>query len=204
MAIPAACQAIADEITDMESARADLQEQVQQAATDEKAFLARQIKSLTKRIAVAQNLLNDCIEDHSQDPPQPPPPAPLVSTLTGSVTLTTSNPKAQGPFTSAIQIGVIFDGPRSFLAVTSFPDIAATFETDFGPNTTTISTSGGGAGSLSAGEIHLIITLHFDQSIDLPFFEEGSDLPLVLSNDAPGSPVDTSGATILGGAGTFR
>jgi hypothetical protein len=47
------------------------------------------------------------------------------------------------------------------------------------------------------------LTLHFDQSIDLPFYDEDSDLSLVLSTNPPGAPVAANGSVTLTGSGLF-
>lgn len=200
MPVPAECQSIADHIAELEGDRRMWQEELQQAAPGQKAGLARQIKSLTKQLAVAHNQLTDCL---AALPPLPPPPPPLASTLSAELTLTTSHPAAPGPFAVQASISVIFDGPRTFIALTSFPAFAATFATAFGPNTTTITRKSGGTGSYSAGEIRTPVTLHFDQSIDLWLYEEDSDLPVILTTTNPGSPVDGNGAVTLVGSGTF-
>lgn len=199
MTVPAECQNIVDHIAEMEGERRDLQLELQEAATNEKAGLVWQIKALNKQLAVADNQLTDCLAAHRG----PPPPPPLASTLSAVVTLTTSKPEAAGPYAMPIEFGCIFDGNRTVIALTSFPDIATSFDTPVGRNTTTVSKVAGGSGSYSAGQIDMSITLHFDQSIDLPFYEEDSDLPLVMSTSPPGSAVDATGAVTISGTGTF-
>jgi hypothetical protein len=201
MALPDACQPIADEIAALEQERNDLQADLQQAAPGQKAHLATQIKALNSRIATLSNQLADCLRD---TPPPPPPPPPLQATFAGTATITTTNASAPGPFTSPIVLGLIFDGARTFVAITSFPPIAtAPFPTPVGTNVTTVSRTGGGQGSYAAGAIRMPLILHFDQSIDLPFFEEDSDLSVLLTTDPPGSPVDPAGSVSLAGSGPF-
>jgi hypothetical protein len=201
MAVPDACQPIADEIAALEQERNDLGAELQQAPTGQKARLAAQIKALNSRIAILSNQLADCLRD---TPPPPAPPPPLQATFAGTATITTTNPSAAGPFTSPILLGLIFDGARTFVAITSFRPIAtAAFPTLAGMNVTTVSRTGGGQGSYAGGAIRMPLILHFDHSIDVPFFEEDSDLSVLLTTDPPGSPVDASGSVNLAGSGTF-
>jgi hypothetical protein len=201
MTIPVQCQGIADSIADMEAERRDFQAELQQAATGQKAFLAAQIKALNRKIAVAHDQLTDCLQLF---PPPPPPPPPLEAVFSGTATITTTNSSAPGPYSSAVQIGLLFDSARTFVAITSFPTIATDpFDTPFGPNVTTVTKNGGGFGSYAGGSIAVPLGLHFDQSIDLPFFEEDSDLSVGLSTNPPGSPVDSNGAVTLAGSGVF-
>jgi hypothetical protein len=201
MAIPDACQPIADEIAGLEAERRDLQAELQQAPTGQKAFLVRQIKAINSQIAVLSDQLADCLRD---TPPPPLPPPPLDATFRGTATITTTNGSAPGPFSSPVSLSLIFDGARTFVAITSFPPIATPpFQTPVGTNVTTVSRIGGGQGSYAGGAIIMPLTLHFDHSIDLPFFEEDSDLGLVLTTNPPGSPVDPSGTVGLVGSGPF-
>lgn len=202
MTFPMACSPIAVEIEELKAERADLQAELQQAPTGQKAALATRIKALNRRIQVLEDRLADCLRD---TPPPPPPAPPLEAVFTGTATITTSNTSAPGPFTAAVTIGVIFNAARTFVGITSFPPIpTAPFPTPIGDNVTTVSRSGGGSGTYAAGTIVLPLVLHLDQSIDLPFVEEDSDLALVLTTTGTGgSPVDANGSVSLTGTGTF-
>ena len=201
MAIPDACQPIADEIAGLEAERRDLQAELQQAPTGQKAFLVRQIRAINRQLVLLNDRLADCL---SVTPPPPPPPPPLEATFSGTATITTTNASAPGPFSTSISLVLIFDSARTFLGITSFPPIAtAPFQTPVGTNVTTVSRAGGGQGSYAAGAIVLPLALHFDQSLDLPFFEEDSDLALVLTTNPPGSAVDAAGSVTLVGSGPF-
>jgi hypothetical protein len=203
MTIPTTCQPIAQEIEDLRAERTDLQLELQQAPTGQKAALATRIKALNRRIRVLEDRLADCLRD---TPPPPPPPPPLEAVFTGTATITTTNASAPGPFTASVNLGVIFNAARTFVGITSFPPIATTpFPTPVGDNVTTVTRSGGGSGSYAAGTIVLPLALHFDQSIDLPFLEEDSNLAVVLSTAGPGgSPVDGNGSVKLLGTGVFN
>jgi hypothetical protein len=193
------CQAIADDIAAMEGEKRGLQQELQTAAPGEKPAIVGQIKSLIKRISAASIRLTDCINSHAGPPPAPP----LDTVLNGTATMTTTYGAAPGPFTAPVSIQVTFNGARTFVAMTSFPPITATFSTPLGKNTCTITRSSGGTGSYAAGTLVVPITLHFDQSIDLPFYDEDSDLPLILTTSSPGAPVDGAGHVVLAGTGTF-
>jgi hypothetical protein len=200
--IPTQCQPIADEIGAMEAERRDLQEELQQAPTGEKALLVQQIKALNRRIAAAYVRLTDCLA--SFPPPDPPPP-PLDATFSGTATITTTNTFAPGPYTRPVTLTLVFDGHRTFVGITTFPAITSDpFDIrPFGRNVTTVTKTQGGSGSFNAGAILLPLTLRFDQSIDLPLWDEDSDLTLTLSTAPPGSPVAADGSVTLTGSGTF-
>src|SRR6185437_7743132 len=113
--------------------------------------------------------------------------------------------KAPGPYYNEVRFKVVISGDRTVITIAFFPTIQTSFDTDFGTNTTTITRTGGGTGSYAAGRIVMPITLHFDHSIDIPLFEEDSDLSLELSTDPPGSPVtpEPFGNVTLVGSGQF-
>jgi hypothetical protein len=194
------CKELADMIEALEQERSDLQQELQSAAPGQKAGLVAQIKALNRQIAAAHDQLVDCL-----GPPPPPPPPPLLATFTGTATITTTNGSAPGPFTAGVQLGLLFDAARTSVLITSFPLIATQpFSTPFGDNVTTVSKTGGGFGSYANGNIVMPLTLHFDQSLDLPVFEEDSDLTLGVSTNPPGSPVDATGGVTLAGSGVFQ
>lgn len=198
MPIPDECQKIADLIAGLEEQRNGLQELLQEAATGQKPYIVKQIKALSRRIDAEQGKLADCI---AKPPPSgPPPPPPLEAVLSAIVSLTTSHPFASDTYTSREDFGFIFSGDRTFLALKSFPDIAYTYSTDIGENTTTVTWKSGGQGGYTTGSIVMDITLHFANTIFL--FGE-SDLRLTMTTRPPGSPVDSGGSVTLVGTGTF-
>ena len=130
---------------------------------------------------------------------------PLAAVFTGTATITTTNSSAPGRIHFACLDGLIFDGPRTFIGITSFPSIAtAPYQTPVGMNVTTVTKTGGGQGSYAGGAISMPLSLHFDQSLDIIFYEEDSNLSLVLSTNLPGSPVGPGGARHVGGHGPIR
>lgn len=212
--IPPQCQALATELDQLKQERADLQAQLQTAATPQKAALASQIKHLNFLINAKKPALDACMLQYGG----PPPPAPIASTLTGTLTLTTDRGFVGEPFTDAVTWGLLFDGPRTHVFVTSFlpwmlntTALANTvsgpfFSGFFGPNITTIRQTGGGSGVYSkpGGLWNLPLTLRFDHSRDVPIYEEDSDLTVALSTANPGgSPVNTAGLVTLAGMGVF-
>lgn len=200
--IPSACRELADSIKAFEQERNDLQEELQHAAPGDKPGLVMQIRALNRQISAARAQLTDCI---ANNPADPPPPPPLAAIFIGTATITTTNSSAPGPFPAGVRFGLLFDAARSFVTITSFPPIATQpFTTPFGPNVTTVTKTGGGSGSFANGNIVMPLTLHFDQSLDLPFIEEDSDLPIGVSTNPPGSPVDGSGRVTLAGSGVFQ
>jgi hypothetical protein len=126
--------------------------------------------------------------------------------------LTTTDPKAGGPFTEPITIGLYFGPGRETVKIIDFPPVVTDpYLTDVGTNVTTVTLASGGSGNTNptTGVITLGATLKFDHSIDLPFYEEDSTLSLPLttgtSGNMTGSPVNQStGAVTLVGSGTFK
>lgn len=203
MSIPAPCRVFRDEIDELRQERDGLQDELQRAAPGEKPALVRLIRALNLQIAGRQNELTDCIATTPQDPPPPPP---IEAILTGTATLSTTDTRAPGPYTSPVRLGLIINGNRTIIAITSFPTISTPpFDTPIGLNSTRVTHTGGGTGSYAGGAIVMPITLHLDHSIDIPIFEEDSDISLVLSTQSPGSPVtpEPFGSVTLVGSGTF-
>src|SRR5688572_24480896 len=121
MSVPAECLELAQSIEALEQERRDLQEELRTAATGQKAFLVAQIRAVNRQIAALSDQLADCI---ANTPPPPPPPPPLPAVFAGTATITTTNSSAPGPFTAAVQLGLLFDGNRTSVLITSFPPIA--------------------------------------------------------------------------------
>jgi hypothetical protein len=94
--------------------------------------------------------------------------------------------------TKHIELGVRFSADRRNVAVTSFPAITTKrFSTPFGGSQSTITLVGGGQGSLDpqSGQIQLPVTLHFDQSLDVPLIQEDADVALALTTSGDGARV---------------
>ena len=109
---------------------------------------------------------------------------PLEITFYGVATLVI--PSAQVTQQRAVAIGVRFSRDHQRLRVTSFPAFTtASFDTPLGKSTTTVSLTSGGEGTFDpqTGRLQLQVTLHFDQSLDLPLLQEDADLNLTLTSD---------------------
>jgi hypothetical protein len=200
--VPAQCQSIQDEIDGLQQERESLQEELQDAPPSQKPGLIRLIRALNAQIRIAQDRLAECVGDPG---PTPQPQPPVEGRFVGTATVTTTYSQAKGPFFQPVAFGVLLNGARTVIAMTSFPTIQVTFDTPFGLNTTTVTRTSGGSGGYNAGNIVVPLGLRFDHSIDFPFFEEDSDLNVVLATSPPGSPLNPEpfGQVTLVGSGTF-
>jgi hypothetical protein len=202
MPIPAACQGIQDEIDSLRQERNGLQEDLEHAPPSENPALPRLIRRIDLQLGGLGEQLDDCI---ASQPAEPPPLAPIDAIFTGTSELTTTYASALGPYYNEIRFKVLINGERTVIIITQFPAISTSFDTPLGANTTVVTRTGGGTGSYNAGAIVIPISLHFDHSIDLPLYEEDSDLNLTLSTDPPGSPLtpEPFGNVKLAGSGQF-
>jgi hypothetical protein len=105
---------------------------------------------------------------------------------------------------------IVFSAARDAVTLVEFDSIRTdTYEAEVGPtsvNTRTIvRLVSAKPGRLSRdGHFAIPLVLHFDHSVDLPFYEEDSDLALTLSTrERGGAPLDARGAVSLAGKGTF-
>lgn len=135
------------------------------------------------------------------------------------MSLTTDRSFSGEPFTAPTTWGLLFDGPRTQVFVTALPNwtidtnsaapppLPWPFDSVFGPNITTISQISGGSGGYAKtdGNFGLALILRFDHSREFkPFYEEDSDLSIVLSTTfQSGSPVTAAGLVTLAGSGVF-
>jgi hypothetical protein len=201
--IPAECQPIVDQIGDLEAEISAYKADLQRASTGQKPFLASQIKRQNRQVRNLRQSLARCNEQFGG----PVAPPPLSVTFTSTVTITPDSPNAAGVGVDGVIITFVFDGARSSFFVTDFPDITVgPIPTLFGDNYATFSKIGGGSGIYATnGHMSLPLVLHLDNSLDLPFVEEDSDLRASLSTALPGgSPVTTNGSVTMVGTGTFE
>lgn len=85
-----------------------------------------------------------------------------------------------------LRIGVRFSADRRRVKVTAFPAFTThAFQTPFGKSKTTVSLKSGGSGSFDpqTGKLELHVTLHLDQSLDVPIVQEDADVVLTLSSE---------------------
>lgn len=199
-----ACEQLSNKVKSLIAERNALQEELKKAAPGQKPPLAGEIKQLNKSIKQAQAELDACfIQAGLQS---------LVAILSGTATLTTTHTDASGPFTESVTIGLFFSPGRVTFSIVNFPAIATDpFDTSVGTNITTITldSSKQGTSNPNTGTLTIGCTLKFDHSIDFPFYEEDSTLPIALTTGKIGSlqgaPVNqTTGAVTLVGSGTFQ
>jgi hypothetical protein len=116
---------------------------------------------------------------------------PLEATFIGAATM--EIPSLDVTQTKALRIGVRFSADRKRVQVMSFPSFTTNaFDTPFGQSRTTVSLKSGGSGSFdpTTGRLSLPVTLHLDQSLDVPFVQEDADVVLTLTTDGTrGLPV---------------
>jgi hypothetical protein len=106
---------------------------------------------------------------------------------------------------------VRFSAGRERLSITKFEEIVTpSYQADLGParvtNRTTVRLKSSEVGSVTRdGHVSIPVVLRFDHSVDAPFYEEDSDLPLTLSTKGHGGkPIDAGGQAILSGVGRFQ
>ena len=127
----------------------------------------------------------------------------LISTFTGTAELRTTNPYAQGPFRSNINMTVKFSDCRTGISITNFPPIVNSFDTPLGQNTSTVNLIQGGPGSFdsSTGRTVIPVTLGFANSLGII---GNSTLPLrLLAEGVPAGNNPDTGVVTLSGTGTF-
>ncbi|MET0388207.1 MAG: hypothetical protein ABW321_19700 [Polyangiales bacterium] len=115
-----------------------------------------------------------------------PSDLPLETLFHGRATLTI--PSINVTQHKRLELGIRFDASRNQLQVTSFPTLdTKSFNTPFGDSRSLITLSAGGRGRFDprTGELELPLTLHFDQTLDVPLIEEDADLVLVLKTSNP-------------------
>ena len=106
---------------------------------------------------------------------------------------------------------IVFSAARDAVTLVEFPGIqTGEYQADVGPatltNTTTVHLLSARPGTLSRdGHFAIPVVLKFDHSVDLPFYEEDSTLPLTLTTRAAGgAPLDGEGRVTLVGEGAFE
>jgi hypothetical protein len=132
--------------------------------------------------------------------------SPLDSEFSGKATL--EIPSMSVKVSTDVKIGLRFSVNRKQVEIVSFPPVTtASFDTPLGRSTSTVSLAGSQEGTFdpSSGQLQLPVTLHFDQSLDLPFIDEDGNLALNLDSTGPGgSSLDReSGKIALGSSGSF-
>lgn len=116
-----------------------------------------------------------------------PQSLPLDATFVGVATM--QIPSLKVTQSKQLRIGVRFSADRRRVKVTAFPAFTThSFQTPFGKSQTTVSLKSGGSGTFDpeTGKLELHVTLHLDQSLDVPLVQEDADVVLTLSTDGEG------------------
>jgi len=198
-----ACEQLKSELAGLIEERTALQDELKTAPPALKPFLVSQIKALNKQIALKKHELDVCTS-------QNPSPPPLNTSFSGTFTIMIHKSGVPPSITGDFSAAVVFNPLHTSFTVTSLAPLSATFDTPIGSNTTTVSLDNPAPGSLdkSTGNIVLLLPLFFDQSIDIPFYEEDSRLTVPLGTGTAaglvGSPLDASGAATLVGSAGFQ
>jgi len=137
--------------------------------------------------------------------------APLAAVFTGHCRLEIPGVPAEAlQDTYPLSCDIVFSAPRDAVTLVDFDSIRTdAYEATVGPtsvtNRTTVHLVSARPGRLSRdGHFAIPLVLHFDHSVDLPFYEEDSDLALALSTrERGGAPLDARGSVTLVGEGTF-
>jgi hypothetical protein len=214
--IPSACQDLSDQVEFLRQEIALLQNDIRGPGTTDRIKRAalREIARMQAKLRTGEHELSLCIQQPGQERPSLQP-LPLRAKFEGTYTLRTSDSKAPGPFVGSGALELYFDDKRTAVTILRFtPIVTRPFSTPMGDNTTTVTLTRGGSGdfNLVTGAVRIPVGLYFDQSIDLPFYTEDSDLDLELSTglarsrlgDVTGAPLDAAGHITLVGAAQFR
>ena len=135
------------------------------------------------------------------------PARPLDSTFRGLVQV--EIPSLDVSVQRDLSFDVRFSADRSRVEITTFaPIVTDPFDTPFGSNVSTVTWASGGSGTFdpSTGQVLLPVTLHFDQSLSIPFINTDVDAEFALSTAAEGGKaVDPeTGQVTLAASSTFR
>ena len=176
------CENLKRELEVLEQWVDRLQRDLYQATPSEKPGTIREIRKLNREIHGKKTEYENCLIENNVQP--------LSVTFTGTSTLTTSYESARGPFNNTLRLGLYFGSGRTSVWLNDFPPITTEpFSTPVGTNFTTVSLTRSGRGLFykSSGAMSINLTLRFDHSIDFPFYEEDSTLPLLLGTGSVGT-----------------
>jgi hypothetical protein len=200
-----ACEQLSQEVESLEIEKRDLQDLLHEAAPGGKAPIVAQINKINESLQQVKKQLEACLTGVGLQN--------ITVTLSGTVTLTTTDDKASGPFTEQVKIELFFFKAREKVQTSDFPAIVTKpFDTPLGKNVTTITkdlVSGFGTSNPNNGKLSIFFTLKFDHKVDLKGYEEDSTLNIELTTgkvgSMQGSPINqANGAVRLVGSGTFK
>jgi hypothetical protein len=138
--------------------------------------------------------------------------APLSAVFDGHCTLDIADLEAP-PLGDRypLRSDIVFSPARDAVTLRELDEITTPrYEADLGParvkNSTTVRLASAEPGKLTRdGHFSIPVVLRFDHSVDVPLYEEDSDLPVTLSTrGAGGAPLDAKGKVVLVGQGTFK
>jgi hypothetical protein len=140
-----------------------------------------------------------------------PPPGELDAVFDGTCTLEIPGVEGAPPLDHyPLRCDIRFSADRRTVWVIDFEPITTPeYQARLGPltvtNETKVHLKSAEPGRFGEdGHVSVAVVLHFDHLFDAPFYEEDSDLPLLLRSDAPGgAPLDGEGRLALVGEGTF-
>lgn len=131
---------------------------------------------------------------------------PLDTTFRGQVQV--NIPSLDVSVTRDLSFDLRFSADRAQVQITTFaPIVTDPFDTPFGQNASTVTWVGGGQGTFdpSTGRVDVPVTLHFDQSLSIPFVNPDVDATFALSTAADGGAAldPESGQLALAAGSTF-
>lgn len=140
------------------------------------------------------------------------PARPLHAVIDGTCSLRIPEVPSAPPLDGyRLRCDIEFSADRQHVTLHGFDPLSTpAYEARIGfasvSNTTTVHLKAAKRGTLSRdGHVEIPVVLHFDHSVDLPFVEEDSDLPIRLSTHGPGGrALDRRGRIALAGEGKFE
>jgi hypothetical protein len=195
--IPPKCQVVQEEIKNKIAERADLQEQLSEAAPGKKPSIAKEIKKIDAEIAAKQSNFDKCMIDEGGLPD-------LLSTLKkGEFTLTINNPNIPEPIIANISAILRFNkfDHKTVTVLQLNPNpLSLEANTPFGKNTANVTLNfGNGKFDPVSKNLELDISFNVDNSI---IIAGDSQLAAKVSTKL-GSPLSNTGAIELKGSGQF-
>jgi hypothetical protein len=178
--LPPECQRIANDIARIQGLRERATTRLRRASPSAKPALIAEIREFNAQLDRLRANLRDCRHRYGL-------PDPLEATFVGTSTLRTNNSDAPGPFVQSISVSLFFNEDRTSVSITDLRPISVSFDTPIGRVTTTVSRTGGSAGTFNraTGVITIPLTLHFHHDT---VFAGDSDITFNLTTGSAGSP----------------
>jgi len=180
MWVPKKCQSIADAIKALKLTKQLEAELLRSVPPSGKSAVREIINMTNKKIGEKQRDLLKCIESYV---PEPGDPLRTIFDATVIVEILHSNQNIRGPQIHEIKLVIIFSGDREVVKIANFPEIKTEeYDTPLGKGSTTVTHRGqflNGTFDLSSGHMDIPLKLYFDQSIDIPFVDEDSEIDFI-------------------------